>query len=215
MDRYEIAELTGGPNEPMKFLGGVLTYVSGTGNEEDRLTLDYSHHASNLKVIEYGKSLPLDQFWDRHLHQSFRSMLGIASYLTGHGYPWWAFEISLLASVANGPKIGDIQELNRVIKKIQRSPQVLTMRQLRAPHLGVFCDASFGNVAGTKTQVGKLIVLWSDDHPSLANTDSMTSIIAWGSNRLKRVCQSTRWAETLWWIGAVDLAYQIQFLLWE
>ena len=96
MHEFSIPELT---NPPMKFLGGILS-LSRPGDFTS-LQLDYTHHASKLREVDYQKSMDVNELLPPRLHQAFRSNLGIASYLVHYGFPAAAFEISLLASAAN------------------------------------------------------------------------------------------------------------------
>ena len=70
-----------------------------------------------------------------------------------------------------------------------------------------YCDASFNNAAGQKSQLGLLIAL--SEKKSLVETcSSVCSILDWKSHRSRRVARSTLSAET---IGADSCADTIQF----
>ena len=39
-----------------------------------------------------------------------------------------------------------MRELNRIVKKIKKSPIQLLMKKIQKPEIGIFSDASFANV---------------------------------------------------------------------
>ena len=217
-EKYSLKEISA---PPFKFLGGILRFFRGNATQPGWFELDYTHHLEKLRPIELPQpasvlksDATIFQKVGKKLHTEFRSQLGIASYLVGYGYPMGAFEINRVSSAAAAPTFEDLIELNRIIRKVQKAPHTIKLRRVDTPFIGVFSDASFANRAGGHSQAGRAVTMMSPDE-ELKETDMAASLISWKSQRIKRVVHSTRAAETISALEALDLAYQVQFLAYE
>jgi len=157
-------------------------------------TISQREYISRLKVMPYSST-----FGDM---RSMRAKLAWAT----HTRPDIACAISMLSQVTEVQYgIGNIKEVNRIIRYLQATPDVsLRYHKLDVDSLRmlVYVDASYNNTTNNRSQLGYIILL--------ADKTDRCSILHYASLKCKRVTRSSMAGETLAFSHGFDSAYLLQ-----
>ena len=128
------------------------------------------------------------------------------NWLTTQTRPNILFECCNLLAKIKSPTINDAKTANKLVNKTKSEEIVTTLKKednLADSKLLVFCDASFANMSGGGSQ-GGYIIFWSD-----AFGNNIKLGIAWQSQRIKRIVNTTLAAEAMALIEVSGKAYWI------
>ena len=81
--------------------------------------------------------------------------MGSLNWATREGMPQGCGDCPMPASTFPNPKVGDLQEMNALFRRLKRGAVVITIHSIPLENMVgvVFSDASLGNNDGCKTQV--------------------------------------------------------------
>jgi hypothetical protein len=158
------------------------------------LVCDQERAIEELSEIPLEKSMKDEQVCSPTMHTEYRSVLGQLNWLQSRTQFHIAYRFSRAASAAAAPTIGDVRELNRVVKAVRAQPMTLMFWPLKtkARIIG-YPDASYRNNSDQSSQRGQCIFLAEARRPGVA--DSRGSLVDYESTKIKRTTLSTTVAE--------------------
>lgn len=140
-----------------------------------------------------------------------RGAIGQVQWASNQTRPDISYDALELSTTTKEPKVKDLLQANKVIKKIKMRqshilfPNLGDQEQLR---LVVYCDASYANLQDGVSSAGGHIVL-------LKGKDNISCPLAWRSGKIRRVVRSTLAAEALSMADGLDSAFCLGYLLSE
>ena len=142
---------------------------------------------------------------------AMRSLLGNLFCLFVQTRPEIGSELSRLSMRISTSNVGDIACLNKIARSVKTEPSELKVANIGcqdAWKLVVFTDASLANNSDCSSQSGYLVFLMNSDNGKF-------SLLAWRSQKLRRIARSTLSAERMACVDGIDAASLFQNLLAE
>ena len=179
------------------------------------MIVSQSPYADQVEPIAVWR-LRLSQVTERLTSGEIRqvqSVAGAANCLATQTRPDIAFEVSVLVGqLSHDGTVQCLKAANKLVRRIKSDRHFcLLFRKLPnttmyALHIKAFCDGSWANMPGLRSQTGQLYTI-----AGTSDTEEMfeADVCHWRSQRIKRVCRSTLHAETL---SATDTCDQAIFL---
>ena len=175
---------------------------------EDHLKIEQQNYVDSLEVDIIPKDALRDpqRVANDEEKKIFRRAVGQLGWIVSMTRPEAAFSYCILGTVQNKPKMSDFKLLRKILLEIKTTVSYIRMNRMNLNdiNLTVYCDASFGNLAGGCSQLGFLVMLCDRDN---------AIPISWSSKKAKRIARSTLTAETLAAAEAVDTACIIRVML--
>ena len=141
--------------------------------------------------------------------EKYRSLVGQLGWLCTNSRPDLSYDVLELSCKVNEPKIGDIFDANKCLKKaciFESSVYFPKLNDLSNCKLVVFSDASHANLPNGVSSAGGFIVFLADSKRNVCP-------LYWESRKIRRVVKSTLAAETLAAADAIDNAYYLGEIL--
>ena len=141
--------------------------------------------------------------------EKYRSLVGQLGWLCTNSRPDLSYDVLELSCKVNNPKIGDIFDANKCLKKacmFESSMYFPGLNDLNNCKLVVFSDASHANLPNGVSSAGGFIIFLADDKGNVCP-------LYWESRKIRRVVKSTLAAETLAAADAIDNAYYLGQIL--
>ncbi|MDP7646981.1 MAG: hypothetical protein QGH82_02765, partial [Candidatus Woesearchaeota archaeon] len=185
---YEIGSET---SDNIMFVGQRIRW------QGDTLIVDQDMKIEELQEIKFEKGSKDDTLCAPAMHTEYRSVLGNINWLQSRTQFHIAYRFSRAASAAAGPTIGDVKELNKVVRTVRAQPVRLTFWPLRGllRILG-YPDAAFKNNADKSSQRGQCIFIGEARKGTKGSTDPVRgSLVDYESTKIKRTTLSTTVAE--------------------
>ena len=139
----------------------------------------------------FDKTLKDDIVCSKEMHTQFRSVLGQINWLQARTQYQSCYLFSRSASASAGPKISDIKEINKLVRKIRSEVVVLRFWPLDPKNLRLigYPDAAFKNNADKSSQRGQAIFLAEGRLNDKIHAKG--SLIDYESQKIKRTVLST------------------------
>ena len=141
--------------------------------------------------------------------EQFRSLIGQLGWLCTNSRPDLSYDVLELSCKVNKPKVGDIFDANKCLRKasmFQCSMHFPKLNDVNNCRLVVFSDASHSNLPDGVSSAGGFVIF-------LVDSQSNACPLYWESRKIRRVVKSTLAAETLAAADAIDSAYYISHIL--
>ena len=193
---------------------GVFTYIGwNVSQEKDCIYIDQQSYAQAIRTVKLDKSPKRDS--DAVLNEeeksNYQGLLGKLLWLSSQSRPDLSFDTLEHSTYNKNPKVKNIASLNKVVRKLDQGPAKICYRALNLEkgnlQLLCFTDASLGNLSETKHSARGYLIFLTDG--------KVANLIAWSSNKVKRVVHSIFGAETLSCIDGTGAAIFIRQLISE
>ena len=196
----------------MDFLGLRINCENGV------FSVDQRCYADKIQEVLFDcKQYRKDALVNETTVRASRALLGKLLWLSGQTMPQIAFSTANFLTRMKTFSCVDVAELNKLARKVdsQKNRGIL-----KYPNLGnscswrlvLFTDASFANCDDSGTQGGYFIFLQTTR--ALTNHGNCC-LLAWRSNKIRRIARSTLAAEALAFIEGLDMAFYLKKLLTE
>ena len=188
-----------------KYLGVNISQGNGC------IQLDQTEYVRGMQQDLLNKASMQDKnrFAERQEISLFRQGLGQLGWVTSVSKPEASFGYCSLSVLQANPQIKDFMLYRKIVKELQSQEWKITIRAVNLENIQVcvFCDASYGNLAGGASQIGYIVFM----HDNAGNC----APLSWASKKAKRVARSTLAAETLSASEAADIATFLKMILEE
>ena len=143
-----------------------------------------------------------------HELRNLRGIIGQIQWVASQTRPNLSFDSLELSVERNKATLSTLKRAKKVVKKLKSSPSIIKMKAIgRNPKLCVYPDAGFCNLPdGVSSTQGFVIILEGSD---------TSTVIDWGSRKIKRKVASTLEAEALSLKETINNAIYIGCLLSE
>ena len=143
--------------------------------------------------------------------EMYRGLVGQLGWLCTNSRPDLSFDVLELSCKVNSPKIGDLIDANKCLKKacmFESSMYFPKLNDLNNCKIIVYSDASHANLPNGVSSAGGFIIFLADNKGNVCP-------LYWESRKIRRVVKSTLAAETLAAADAIDNAYYLGEILSE
>lgn len=193
-----------------KHISGNFVYIGMTVSQDSEgISVDQFDYASHVKIVQLEKARRLQK--DSELTPDERtcylSLLGKLSWLSHITRPDLKYDVYHFSRKNKSAVVQDLMDLNGVVSKLNEKKRIRfpKMDLQGGVKLVVHTDASFGNLDNKVNSCrGYVVFLSSGDK---------ASILAWASNKIKRVVSSTLESETLALIDGLNHAHALRDIL--
>ena len=190
---------------------GVFTYLGWkvVQNKEDTY-VDQRDYALGIGPVDIAtnRCKEIESNLTEEEITDYQKLLGKLLWLSSQTRPDLCFD-TLEHSTYGKKKMKHLKSLNKVIKKLPDGPKKICYRKLDVEkgnlHLLCFTDASLGNISETKHSASGYVIFLTDGNAA--------NLIAWSSNKVKRVVHSVFCAETLSCTAGTAAAIHIRQVL--
>lgn len=166
-------------------------------------------HKEGTKMVIAQKE-KIDRLHMVDTQVEFNSQRALAQYVGVNVRPDVCAPIQLIAPGSQPTTDAEFKSLRRstkFLKETRTQGLNFTPLNLETVRLVLLSDASFGNAAGLKSQLGYLIMM--------VDSDDNCNIVHYGSNRCKRVARSVMAAEIQALVLGFDYAFVVKDLIEE
>ncbi|XP_063683937.1 uncharacterized protein LOC134818355 [Bolinopsis microptera] len=191
---------------------GVFTYLGWKVVQNEDIYVDQRDYALAIRPVDIASSRCTEAESDLTEEElvEYQKLLGKLLWLSSQTRPDLSFD-TLEHSTYSTKKVKHLKSLNKVTKKLADGPKRVVYRKLDIEkgnlHLLCFTDASLGNISETKHSASGYIIFLTDGN--------VANLIAWSSNKVKRVVHSIFAAETLSCTSGTAAAIYIRQVLSE
>ena len=168
------------------------------------ISVDQKLAVDAVEEIKHDKHLKDNIACDPHMHTAFRSVLGQLNWLQSRTQVHLCYKFSRCASAASKPTIGDVREINKVVRTMKSQYIDARFWPLKQKQriLG-FPDASYKNNSDKSSQRAHVIYLAEErktvnvrhSGTTKEHTTTRGSIIDYESHKITTTTQSTTVAE--------------------
>ena len=166
-----------------------------TRQDDGGYTMDQVHYVADISKTKIDKNLDEKLADHPELVTEFRSGIGSLQWMAGTTRGDLAADVSLLQKPPKELTVGDLKEVNRVLKYVKATAN--TFVKIHAVEIGAavfiaYGDSGWANAPGNKSQGGLVVTL--TDKKALQEPRP-ASLLEWKSYRHQRVLRSTLAAE--------------------
>ena len=163
----------------------------------DVLIVDQDRQVEELSEIKLERGAKDTDTCSPTMHTEYRSVLGGLNWLQSRTQFHVCYRFSRAASAAASPTIGDVRELNKVVRTVRAQPVRLMFWPLKGSlRIIGYPDAAFKNNADGSSQRGQVIFVAEDRKQATACRDPVKgSLVDYESTKIKRTTLSTTVAE--------------------
>jgi hypothetical protein len=178
--------------------GGVRFTGTRFHRHSDGVYITQSDYIQDLILVPVASSRHLSDGLSWQEQAAFRSLLGALSWVAQRTRPDIAYEVTRLSSFSSIASVGNLRDLNRILKVLRYSCHIgIWYGRFASCYSGLrlilLSDASFGREVGLKSQGGMLILLAEDKCSTAAPI--MGHLVSWRSWTLKRMATGSLSAE--------------------
>ena len=157
-------------------------------------------HAMKLDLLPKQAMTDKDRFANEEEITLFRQGIGQLGWLASVCKPEASFDYCTLSTVQSNPQVRDFLTYRKAVRNLQALDWKIVIGSVDVgdARVCVFCDASFGNLAGGSSQIGYIVFMY--------DSRGICAPLTWASKKAKRVARSTLVAETLSAVEAADTA---------
>jgi len=149
-----------------------------------------------LEEIKFDKSLKDEVQVTPSMHTEYRSVLGQINWLQSRTQFHACYKFSRCASAASSPTIGDVRQLNKLVRMLRSQPVTLNFWPIEGPcRILGFPDASYKNNEDKSSQRAHCIFLASMRGKNSAHADTFGSLVDYESHKITATTMSTTVAE--------------------
>ena len=194
--------------------GKDFTYLGWSINQENGyISVNQREYCKSIEPVTVNSKSPKDS--ERFLNDSektkYQETLGKLLWLSSQTRPDLSYDTMELSTYTSSAKVKHLSILNKVVKKVNYGPQEIkyTEMDIDQGELQVifYSDASLGNLPNKIDSGRGYLVFISDGRK--------TSLVAWSSNKIKRVVHSVFGAETLGCVDGCSAAIYVRQLISE
>ena len=178
---------------------------------DSEIIIHQNEFCKSLQPIEIvkGRRMDREMLCNDVEKEQFRSLVGQLGWLCTNSRPDLSYDVLELSCKVNKPKIGDMFDANKCLRKacmFQCSMHFPKLKDVNNCKLVVFSDASHSNLPDGVSSAGGFVIF-------LVDGQSNACPLYWESRKIRRVVKSTLAAETLAAADAIDSAYYIGHIL--
>ena len=179
----------------------------------DGIILDQSHYSRQLEgiIIKPQRAKQKKELLDQEESSLFRGIVGKLNWVAQGTRPDVSFEVVEMSSRFKLATVNDLIRANKCILKLKEEPAYVFFPNLGDPkywRMIIESDAGHANMEdGCSSAGGQLIML--------AGERDKCCVLAWSSNKIKRVVKSTLAAEMLSLSDALDYAIYLRYIVME
>ena len=178
---------------------------------KDCITLDQFDYAETVKIVDIPSKLRMKKqaVLSEEEKPHYLSLLGKLAWLSYISRPDLKWDVYNSSRHNKNPTIGDLQELNKVVSKLNVRKRIrLTKLDLKkALKIVVYSDASFGNLDNkVNSSRGYIIFLCCEEQ---------ACCLTWAANKVSRVVSSTLESETLACVDGLNHAEWLRGIISE
>ena len=179
----------------------------------DGIILDQSHYSRQLEgiIIKPQRAKQKKELLDQEESSLFRGIVGKLNWVAQGTRPDVSFEVVEMSSRFKLATVNDLIRANKCILKLKEEPVYVFFPNLGDPkywRMIIESDAGHANMEdGCSSAGGQLIML--------AGERDKCCVLAWSSNKIKRVVKSTLAAEMLSLSDALDYAIYLRYIVME
>ena len=193
---------------------GVFKYIGlEVKQDEHGINLSQKHYLQNVKSVPINAKRACNKLEDCNEteKENFRSLVGQIGWLGTNTRPDVSYDVLNFSCLLNHPKVGDIIEANKCLRKLDMMDCTLkfsNLGDLSKAKIITFSDASHANLPDGYSSAGGFIIF-------LVGENGKSCPLAWEAKKMRRVVKSTLAAETLAASDAVDMSYYLGSVLSE
>ena len=174
-------------------------------HEDGSYTIDQTHYVSEVSLTKIEYDLE-DKLSDHpELITEFRSGIGSLQWLAGTSRGDLAADVSLLQKPPKDLTVGDLKEVNRVLKYVRATAnsgfRIVPVKPENITFIA-YGDSGWANAPGNKSQGGLVILI---TNKNVLFESCSASLVEWKSYRHQRVLRSTLAAEA----ASLDRAHDV------
>jgi len=178
----------------------------------DAITVDQREYCEKIQPVSMDRrNKDLERPLTSREKGLYQETLGKLLWISSQTRPDLSFDTMELSTYTSSVKVKHMDILNKVVKKVKFGPREMKFNRmdLEKDRIKVifYSDASLGNLPNKAHSGRGYLVFLSDGHQA--------SLIAWSSNKIKRVVHSVYGAETLGCVDGMSAAIYIRQLLSE
>ena len=194
--------------------GKDFTYLGWSITQQDGyIAIDQQEYGNSIEPVAVNKQTSRDS--ERPLNDTEKTMyqetLGKLLWISSQTRPDLSYDTMELSTYTSSVKVKHLKILNKVVKKVSYGPKEIryTPMDIDQGELQVvfYSDASLGNLPN-KVHSGRGYLVFISD-------GRRASLVAWSSNKIKRVVHSVFGAETLGCVDGYSAAIHVRQLLSE
>ena len=183
-------------SDNVDFVGQRIRWTStGTGKEvKHYVKVDQTKAIEELTEIVLEKGMKDETPCTPSMHTAYRSVLGQLNWLQSRTQFHICYRFSRCASASAKPTIGDVRNLNKVVRTVRATPVTLNFWPLQGtPRLVGYPDAAYRNNADKTSQRAHVIFLAVSRERT--NHHTYGSLIDFESHKINRTVLSTTVSE--------------------
>ena len=193
-------------NLAFKYIG-----INMKQNLSEDVKLDQNAYVESIKPIPIAaaRAMKKDEYCNKVEFDQYRGLVGQLGWLCTNSRPDISFDVLELSCKNSQPKIEDIIQANKCLRKVgttESSIKFPDLGNLQNSELVVYTDASHGNLPDGVGSTGGFIVF-------LKGENDRCCPLYWESKRIRRVVRSTIAAETLAATEGIDMAIYLSNIL--
>ena len=173
--------------------------------DDGSYTMDQTHYSADISKTRITMDVDTKLYEHPELVTEFRSGIGSLQWMAGTTRGDLASDVSLLQKPPKELTVGDLKEVNRVLKYVKATANAYVKINHVKPEDAVFIaygDSGWANAPGGKSQ-GGLVITMSDK--GVFDQERPASLLEWKSYRHQRILRSTLAAEAASLDRAVDM----------
>jgi len=175
---------------------GLFTYLGWNVEQVDNaITVDQRLYGTTIKPvpISWERKKQPESNLSSEEKTAYQGVLGKLLWLSGQTRPDLSYDTLELSTLAKDPKVKDLIRINKTLKKIEGGPQKIRFKAINLEREDIkiiyFSDASLGNLPNRVDSARGYLVFISNGRTA--------NLVAWSSQKIKRVAHSAFAAETL------------------
>ena len=199
-----------------KFKMDNFTYTGVVVSRLDggRISLSQKEYVRKLAEIklERGRSSQKAAEVSPEELRQLRKLVGAMTWVAAQTRPDVAAEVSMIQSACPKATVGEIVRANKIVRRLKATEgQEMVFENLKGPtKMLVFTDAALQNVLEGEDKVrsqGGYVIAEVETSQGKLKKRARFNVLAWGSNKIRRVCRSSFGAEALAACAAADAGY--------
>ena len=193
---------------------GVFKYIGlEVSQSKDGIIMSQNEYLKSVQPIPVsaGRASQKNGDCNEEEIKNLRSIVGQVGWLSTHTRPDMSYEVLELSCVMSNPKVENLIQANKCIKKmgmVECNLKFPDLGDLKKVELVALSDASHANLPDGFSSAGGFIVF-------LVGENGNSCPLAWEAKKIRRVVKSTLAAETLAASDAVDSCYYLGSMLSE
>ena len=170
--------------------------------------LNQHDYIAGIEEISLSNASDSTRLLDKKEQREYRRACGALNWVATQSRPDISFDVAVLSSKLGQPNVKDVKMANKVVRKVKSADISLRFLKLHGPlRICAYSDASHANLPDGGSQGGQIVFL-KDELGQM-------SPISWVSRKVRRVCRSTKSAETLSMLDAIDTSIWLSHILSE